>query len=74
MSSLVRAEIDIDAPAATVWAYVTDWPRQAEWIPLTRVEDAPTLDKAWQARASKTRASTDTPRPDHWWSFRLLSR
>jgi uncharacterized protein YndB with AHSA1/START domain len=38
MSSLVRAEIDIDAPAAAVWAYVTDWPRQAEWIPLTRVE------------------------------------
>ena len=38
MSSLARAEIDIDAPAATVWAYVTDWPRQAEWIPLTRVE------------------------------------
>jgi hypothetical protein len=38
MSSLVRAEVDINAPAAAVWAYVTDWPRQAEWIPLTRVE------------------------------------
>ncbi|MDV3296825.1 MAG: SRPBCC family protein [Brachybacterium paraconglomeratum] len=31
----------VAAPAALVWDYVTDWPRQAEWIPLTRAEAVP---------------------------------
>ena len=31
----------VDAPARVVWDYVTDWPRQGEWIPLTRVEAIP---------------------------------
>jgi carbon monoxide dehydrogenase subunit G len=39
----VRREVHIAAPASAVWEYVTDWPRQAEWIPLTKVE---TLDSA----------------------------
>jgi hypothetical protein len=30
--------VDIAAPASVVWNYVTDWPRQGEWIPKTRVE------------------------------------
>ena len=38
MHALIRKEIDADVPAAVLWDYVTDWPRQAEWIPLTRVE------------------------------------
>lgn len=41
MRALVRSEVDVDAPAEVVWRYVTDWPRQAEWIPLTRVEVVP---------------------------------
>jgi carbon monoxide dehydrogenase subunit G len=36
--ALIRREIDVAAPAAQVWAYVTDWPRQGEWVPHTRVE------------------------------------
>jgi uncharacterized protein YndB with AHSA1/START domain len=28
----------VNAPAAELWAYVTDWTRHAEWIPLTRTE------------------------------------
>jgi hypothetical protein len=40
MRAVVRAEVRVAAPAAEVWAYVTDWPRQTEWIPLTRVEVA----------------------------------
>lgn len=28
----------IDASAQAVWDYLTDWPRQAEWMPLTMVE------------------------------------
>jgi hypothetical protein len=36
--ALIRREIDVAVPAARLWDYVTDWPRQAEWIPHTRVE------------------------------------
>jgi len=36
--ALVRSEVHVDAPAALVWDYVTDWPRQGEWIPFTKVE------------------------------------
>lgn len=41
MRALVRSEVHVDAPATLVWDYVTDWPRQGEWIPLTRVEVVP---------------------------------
>jgi len=34
----LQREVEIAAPAARVWDYVTDWPRQEEWIPKTRVE------------------------------------
>ena len=29
--------VDVAAPAATVWTYVTDWERQGEWMLGTRV-------------------------------------
>jgi hypothetical protein len=29
--------VDVDAPAQVVWAYVTDWERQGEWMLGTRV-------------------------------------
>jgi hypothetical protein len=29
--------VDVDAPAETVWTYVTDWERQGEWMLGTRV-------------------------------------
>jgi uncharacterized protein YndB with AHSA1/START domain len=29
--------VEVDAPAAVVWAYVTDWERQGEWMLGTRV-------------------------------------
>ena len=38
MRPVVRSQVDVAAPAQVVWDYVTDWPRQAEWIPFTRVE------------------------------------
>jgi len=34
----LQREVDVEASARAVWEYVTDWPRQAEWVPLTRVE------------------------------------
>ncbi len=34
----IRREVAIAAPAPVVWDYVTDWPRQGEWVPLTRTE------------------------------------
>ncbi len=39
MRTRIERTVDIAAPAAEVWDYVTDWPRQAEWIPQTRVEN-----------------------------------
>ena len=41
MRALVRSEVRVAAPADAVWDYVTDWPRQGEWIPFTRVEVVP---------------------------------
>jgi hypothetical protein len=41
VGALVRSEVRVKAPAEVVWDYVTDWPRQGEWIPLTRVEVVP---------------------------------
>jgi hypothetical protein len=38
MRAVVHSEVEVDAPARVVWDYVTDWARQGEWIPLTRVE------------------------------------
>lgn len=38
MRALIRLEMPITAPADAVWDYVTDWPRQGEWFPQTRVE------------------------------------
>jgi carbon monoxide dehydrogenase subunit G len=35
----LQREVDIAVPAGEVWDYVTDWPRQEEWIPQTRVEN-----------------------------------
>lgn len=34
----IRREVRVDAPADVVWDYVTDWPRQREWVPFTRTE------------------------------------
>ncbi len=39
MRTRIERVVDIDAPADQVWDYVTDWPRQEEWIPQTRVEN-----------------------------------
>ena len=52
-------------------------------VNLTRVMDSGELDRAWGARVTKLNSLTapasappppDTPRPDHWWSFRVVSR
>jgi hypothetical protein len=45
MRALVRSEVHVTAPARTVWDYVVDWPRQGEWIPMTRVEAVDDADR-----------------------------
>ena len=42
-------------------------------VALRRLEDDESLDRAWQARASKLNREGQE-RPDHWWSFQLASR
>ncbi len=41
-------------------------------VSLTRVTDPAELDHAWLTRADKVKREP-SPRPDHWWSFRLSS-
>ena len=43
----VRLErrVDVAVPPAALWDYVTDWPRQGEWVPLTRVERVDAADR-----------------------------
>jgi uncharacterized membrane protein len=45
MRALVVVEVEVQAPADLVWRYVTDWPRQGEWMPLTRVERVDAADR-----------------------------
>lgn len=45
MWAVVRREIDLPVPARVAWAYITDWPRQGEWIPRTRVEAVDSADQ-----------------------------
>lgn len=45
MRALVRAEVDVAVPAAVAWDYATDWSRQGEWIPMTRVEPVDLADR-----------------------------
>ena len=52
-------------------------------VTLTRAMDADELDTAWEARLDKLHSLEEpanppvplgTPRPDGWWSFRVVSR
>ena len=36
-SHVIAVDVIIDAPPQTVWAAVTDWPRQSEWMLGTTV-------------------------------------
>ena len=38
MIATVDKTLTVEAPAANLWAYVTDWKKHEEWIPLTRTE------------------------------------
>ena len=43
-------------------------------VTLTRVVDEGELDRAWESRAVKMGSGGGAPRPDGWWSFRVVSR
>lgn len=52
-------------------------------VMLTRIQDPEEMDGAWSARLDKLNsleapanppAPIGTPRPDHWWTFRVVSR
>jgi hypothetical protein len=48
----LQREVDVEASARAVWDFVTDWPRQGEWVPLTRVERVdPAADVGGRFRA-----------------------
>ena len=42
-------------------------------VTLSRVAQTERLDHAWRTRACKTGMGAE-PRPDHWWSFAVVSR
>jgi len=43
-------------------------------VNITRIKDPQVLDEAWLARGTKLGRSGQSPRPDHWWSFKIVSR
>lgn len=55
MRALIRREVALGVPAEVAWDYVTDWPRQGEWVPHTRVEhvddDEPAVGVGGRLRA-----------------------
>ena len=46
MRALIQREVALDVPAEVAWDFVTDWPRQGEWVPHTRVEHVDLDDRA----------------------------
>ncbi len=62
MRTRIQREVEIAAPAGEVWDYVTDWPRQEEWIPQTRVEN---VDDA-RGLGGRFRAWTGIGRVGFW--------
>lgn len=46
MRILIERRVEVAAPADRLWNYVTDWPRQSEWVPLTKVELVDPADPA----------------------------
>ena len=59
MPELVE-RIDVDAPPERVWAALTDWERQGEWMLLT---DVRTVDGAVQRLHGRLAARTGLPLP-----------
>ena len=48
MRVLIRREVALGVPAGKAWDHITDWPRQAEWVPHTHVETVDTDDRVHQ--------------------------
>jgi len=44
MRGRLESAVEVAVPADVLWRYVTDWPRQREWVPLTRVERVDAAD------------------------------
>lgn len=65
MRAVVRSAIVVGVPARVLWDYVTDWPRQGEWIPFTRVEVLPGEGPAHRVGA-RIRAWTGLGRVGFW--------
>jgi hypothetical protein len=59
----IERDVVVPAPAAPVWDYVTDWRRQSEWVPFTRVE---VVDEPVDAVGGRIRAWTGIGRVGFW--------
>ncbi|MGZ4479693.1 MAG: SRPBCC family protein [Nocardioidaceae bacterium] len=69
MRPVLRREVDVAAPADVVWRYVTDWPRQGEWIPRTRVERVDAADHV----GGRLRAWSGVGRVGFWDTMTITS-
>ena len=65
MRAVIRREVALDVPADVAWNYVTDWPRQGEWVPHTRVEHVDPADPA-VGLGGRLRAWTGLGRVGFW--------
>jgi Polyketide cyclase / dehydrase and lipid transport len=69
---LIRREVGLGVPADVAWDYVTDWPRQGEWVPHTRVEHVDAADPAVGV-GGRLRAWTGVGRVGFWDSMTITS-
>jgi Polyketide cyclase / dehydrase and lipid transport len=72
MRVLIRREVPLAVPAARAWAYITDWPRQSEWIPHTRVELVDPDDPA-RSLGGRIRAWSGLGRVGFWDPMTIVS-
>ena len=71
MRVLIERTVDVAVPAERLWAYVTDWPRQAEWVPHTRVERVDPTDPA-RSVGGRIRAWTGLG-PVGFWDYMTIT-
>jgi hypothetical protein len=65
MRALVRRQVEVAVPAEQLWDYVTDWRRQGEWMPQTRVEPVDDGDPAHEV-GGRFRAWSGLGRVGFW--------
>lgn len=72
MRALIRREVALGVPADVAWRFVSDWPRQSEWVPHTRVENVDADERVHQV-GGRIRAWTGMGPVGFWDTMTITS-